>query len=284
MSIKFHSLYQCISLINTTKSFIHKLKVKYLIKQILISRANAITSIQKHFHYVLFKKCILIYSILSFRLTKIAQLQNKFRSFLCYSHFKNLLSNKYIFFYNHPYKKGNTLSLILPSYKTKLQFKYSKYLKEYYVSINNVKCIRKKILCIFSVNNIKIIESKYEVIMNSHGEFLNVLYSSMIHKTMKKRNGHKIIKVKKRNFSLNSLSSSSISDGLKENICVNQRHCSINERMSILKKNLNYQEDNKETEREKEGGLREKKVSFSKNLHMLYQYNNVIYLRSYYCS
>ena len=275
MSIKFHSLYQCISLINKIKSFIRKLKVIYLIKQILISRTNAINSIQKHFQYMLFKKCILIYSILSFRLTKIVQIQNKFRSFLCYSHFKNLLSNKYIFFYNHPYKKGDTLSLILPSYKTKLRFRYSKYLKEYYVSISNVKCIRKKILCIFSINNIKIIESKYEVIMDSHGEFLNVLYSSMIYKTMKKRNGHKIIKIKKRNYSLNSLSSSSIGDELKENICMNQRHCSIGER-SILKKKLDYPEDNNEIEREKEGNMREKKVSFSKNLQMFYQYNNVI--------
>ena len=276
MSIKFYSLYQCISLINKIKSFIHKLKVKYLIKQILISRSNAILSIQKHFHYILLKKCIFIYSILSFRLTKIVQIQNKFRSFLCYSHFKSLLSNKYIFFYNHPYKKEDTLSLILPSYKTKLRFKYSKYLKEYYISINNVKCIRKKIPCIFSINHIKIIESKYEVIMNSQGEFLNVLYSSMIYKTMKKRNKHKVIKVKKRNFSLNSLSSSSMSDELKENICMNQRHCSIGERISILKKKLDYKEDDKETEREKEGNLRQKKVSFSKNLQMLYQYNNVI--------
>lgn len=275
MSIKFHSLYQCVSLINKIKSFIRKLKVIYLIKQILISRTNAINSIQKHFQYMSFKKNILIYSILSFRLTKIVQIQNKFRSFLCYSHFKNLLSNKYIFFYNHPYKKEDTLSLILPSYKTKLRFRYSKYLKEYYVSISNVKCIRKKILCIFSINNIKIIESKYEVIMDSHGEFLNVLYSSMIYKTMKKGNGHKIIKIKKRNYSLHSLSLSSIGDELKENICMNQRHCSIGER-SILKKKLYYPEDNNETEREKEGNTREKKVSFSKNLQMLYQYNNVI--------
>lgn len=286
-SISISSLYHCISLVKNIRIFIQKLKLIFLIKTILSQRTKSLNLIQSSLETITFRKKLLISMILSKRLNKIIFLQNFIRSYQCYSHFKRLLSSNYIFFYNYPYKKSNNLELYLPSYKKTLHFNYSKYLDQYYVSINNVKCIRKKIPCIFSINNTQIIESKYEVIMNSQGKFLNLLYSSMIYKKKKNLNPHKVIKEKKwekfftftphkkRKISLSSCSS--ISDELRDQLLINQKSTHIVNSISILKnKYHNINEIAKDPlVKMKKIPSKGKRVSFSKNIYMLYQYSNI---------
>lgn len=160
------------------------------------------------------KKKLLIEKIIFERKKNAILIQKFYKMHLCRKHFKQLLQNEALFFYNFPFnsdnnknwipnesKKNNSVELQLTKPKGKVKLQYSKYLDQFYLSIKKAKVFRKKIKVNFIINGYKIIDSRYDVGNHSSGNFYNIIYSSMIYKKLKQRSPKVEFKNKKNHFS-----------------------------------------------------------------------------------
>ena len=171
-------------------------KKKVMLYFILQKRLFYIKTIQHYYRrYSLLlkiKKNILLYKLIQFREKNAVQLQSYFRMRQCKKHFNKLLSNDALFLYSYPLTEGkeekiNSIVLSLHKPNINANFHYSKYLNQFYLSINKVKLFRKKMKVNFIINGHKVIDSRYEVGNDSKGNFYNIIYSTMIFKKLKQR-------------------------------------------------------------------------------------------------
>ena len=201
-----------------------KLKKNFLINQIINLRKKYIIKIQsiirKFLLYKKFKGFLFIQNIIYKRIESIILIQSIFRMGICRKNIKELLNNDALFFYKFPLDiinkicvlsskceelknqlKNNKLNLSLLIHKPNinLNFKFSKYLNSYYISIKKIKLMRKNILVNFQINGETIIDPRYSIIDDKGEKFYNVLTSKMFYR---KNNKEKLFmkKSKKINY------------------------------------------------------------------------------------
>ena len=171
-------------------------KKKVMLYFILQKRLFYIKTIQHYYRrysqLLKIKKNILLNKLIQSRQKSAALLQSYFRMRQCRKHFNKLLSNDALFLYSYPLTEGkeekiNSIVLSLHKPNVDANFHYSKYLNQFYLSINKVKLFRKKMKVNFIINGHKVIDSRYEVGNDSKGNFYNIIYSTMIFKKLKQR-------------------------------------------------------------------------------------------------
>ncbi len=276
-----------------------KLKKNFLINQIINLRKKYIIKIQsiirKFLLYKKFKGFLFIQNIIYKRIESIILIQSIFRMGICRKNIKELLNNDALFFYKFPLDiinkicilsskseelknqlKNNKLNLSLLIHKPKmnLNFKYSKYLNSYYISIKKIKLMRKNILVNFQINGETIIDPRYSIIDDKGEKFYNVLTSKMFYrknnkekllmKIDKKINYEKkqwedlfIIKAKrKRSMSFDASSISSKTDISKE----------LDKNMGEIYNNQVFQSNNYQKEKKPLQSILKRKTSKNDNL------------------
>ena len=171
-------------------------KKKVMLYFILQKRLFYIKTIQHYYRcysqLLKIKKNILLNKLIQSRQKSAVLLQSYFRMRQCRKHFNKLLSNDALFLYSYPLTEGkeekiNSIVLSLHKPNVNANFHYSKYLNQFYLSINKVKLFRKKMKVNFIINGHKVIDSRYEVGNDSKGNFYNIIYSTMIFKKLKQR-------------------------------------------------------------------------------------------------
>ena len=171
-------------------------KKKVMLYFILQKRLFYIKTIQHYYRrysqLLKIKKNILLNKLIQSRQKSAVLLQSYFLMRQCRKHFNKLLSNDALFLYSYPLTEGkeekiNSIVLSLHKPNVNANFHYSKYLNQFYLSINKVKLFRKKMKVNFIINGHKVIDSRYEVGNDSKGNFYNIIYSTMIFKKLKQR-------------------------------------------------------------------------------------------------
>ena len=276
-----------------------KLKKDFLIKKIINLRKKYIIKIQstirKFLLYKKYKGFLFIKNIINKRIKSIILIQSIYRMGICRKNIKELLNNDALFFYKFPLDiinkicvfsskteelknqlKNNKLNLSLLIHKPNinLNFKFSKYLNSYYISIKKIKLMRKNILVNFQINGETFIDPRYSIIDDKGEKFYNILTSKMFYrknnkeklftKIDKKKDNEKkqwedlfIIKTKrKRSISFDASSISSKTDISKE----------LDRNMGEIYNNQVFQSNNFQKEKKPLQSILKRKSSKNDNL------------------
>ena len=182
------------------------------------------------------KKAILLKTILNKRNKYIIKIHSHIRSYLLKKSINCIFNCEYVFFYypsqnllnsiqNQKINKINSIKCKIynkDSQSKEILFQYCKYLDIYFLSLSNLRVIKKKYRVNFIINENTIIDPRYEVDVDKKGNFFNLIQKKMIYRFKKKFNFVKeehhskfwesIFEIKKKNNRANSFDSISFTN------------------------------------------------------------------------